>query len=143
MSLNYKITGSAEWLKKLSVVTSTTKQKQILRSAVRAAAKPARQILKTTEPQDTGATSKAITVVVRGKGYSIQAFIGADVDYKKGNKQPSRYDHLTEYGWETPDGRSIPGQHTVQKAAEASQQQALAAGTQKVIDGIIKVLKNG
>jgi len=77
-------------------------QTQIVRRAIREAASPIRDSLRTTAPKDTGTLRKSIWLKVDGKGFRTYGIIGPRrgfVEYIRNKKlRPTKYVRLVDLG---------------------------------------------
>ncbi|HEX8348651.1 MAG TPA: hypothetical protein VF598_01695 [Hymenobacter sp.] len=133
----------------LKGLQSKTAQKRVMRAGVRTAAANTKKVMKSNMPKDEGDLRISVIIVIRNKGYRFTANVGAGDSYSRADgkhpngKTPYFYDHLANEGYETRDGRSIPGSHYVERTADATKSQNQQIMMSKAIVEIDKLMAKG
>ena len=139
-----KVSGDKKLIKKLKELGNPKLAKRILKKAINAAARQVVKAARQNIESDTGALKKSITSKVVGKSFRYTAIIGADtaVVSEDGGK-PSNYDHLVEYGFQHPNGTTVPGRSFLRKGFESAAPAAQKMLEDKIAKEIEKAATKG
>lgn len=111
--------------------------KTIEKKVIRAGATPIAKGIRRNMPVDSGAAKKSIGIKVTRKG---RAVIGADAEYKLGDKQPAKYIHLIEFGHANTDGSVTPGIHPIERGAKDAEGESAQKMNDKASTELNKLL---
>ncbi|MCG3181197.1 MAG: hypothetical protein BIFFINMI_03572 [Phycisphaerae bacterium] len=141
----FKIDGLKELEAQLKDLASEKTAKKILRSAATKAIRPMRKEAKAQCPKDTGALKKSIDSKVNQRGMRVSAIVGSDTSVledgtkataKDQGPRAARHLHLVINGHITPEGKAVPANDFLTRAAQATQGQCLTIYEDSVRDGI-------
>lgn len=119
-------------------------QRKVLRNAVASGATPIAKATKAKVAKETGTLELSIGKKVKAypKSGSVVGVIGPRFSvtsmFKGRKRRPAYYAHLAEKGHIAENGKFIPGNRAIEKAAEESQPQALDAISTKLAKGVVK-----
>lgn len=95
-------------------------------------------------PSDKGDLKAAMIKKITNRGYHANGIVGADAEYVSENgDKPSHYDHLVEYGHQTPEGKTIPPHPYLRPAWDESIAAAQAKYAEVLAEEIEKAAKQG
>jgi hypothetical protein len=134
-----EIQGDKALIRKLRKLGDRRQLKKILRRATNAAAQVVVKAVRAEWPTDSGLSKRSVVkkIVSTKAGYS--AVIGIDkeaAEPRRGGSDefhiPSNIDHLIEFGWQTPDGKTIPAVAPLRRGYDAAKDEAEKRFAEKV-----------
>lgn len=135
------VEGDKKLIAQLKAFGSKTTAKRLMRKGIASAGQVVVKAAKSNVPKDTGTLKKSIKKKVIGKGFGMSCLVGADAKVLgpyKGKRQliPSYYDHLVEFGFQMPDGKTVPAHSFLRKGFNESKKAAQAAFESKLKEAI-------
>lgn len=132
--------GDKALIRKLKRLGDRRKLRKVMRRAVTAAAQVVVKGVRKRWPTDSGLSSRSVTKKVFKTRGGFGAVIGIDKDAEgvtHGRKHvPSNIDHLIEFGWQTPEGKSVPAVAPLRKGyddtADAARRRMVEKATQEI-----------
>lgn len=119
-------------------------QRKVLRGAVSSGATPVVKAAKSKVAQETGTLELSINKKIKAypKNGSVVGVVGPRFSvtsmYKGRKRRPAYYAHLAEKGHIAENGKFIPGNHAIEKAAAESESQAMNAISTRLAKGVVK-----
>lgn len=136
-----KLIGEKELIRKLKRLGDKRKLKRVLRKGTNAAGQVLVKSVRAGWPTDTGLSKKSVDKKVISTKAGYMVIVGVDrnaTGESHGRKHvPSKIDHLIEFGWQTEDGTTVPGQaplRTGYGAAEADAKRRFIAKAAEEIE---------
>ena len=134
--------GDKALIKKLKRLGDRRKLKKVLRRATSAAATVVVKGVRQAWPEESGLSKRSVTrkIISTKAGYS--AIIGIDKDAEgvaNGRTHvPSNIDHLIEFGWQTPEGRTVPAVAPLRRGYDATADAARKRFADKAAEDVEK-----
>lgn len=131
-----ELRGHKELIRKLKKLGDRRKLKRVVRKATAAAAQVVVKGVRAEWPEDTGLSKRSVTRKVTSGRAGYNGIIGVDKAAGDETHVPSNIDHLIEFGWQTPDGTTVPAVAPLRRGYDATQAAALARFAEKAAQEI-------
>lgn len=129
MSQTIQLKGFEQLLGRLERLEKAGAKRAMRRAMQKATAVLLKEV-KAQVPVDEGLLKRAQTSKLAGRGLVIRGIVGANVaklkEYDAAAQRPTNIDWLVEYGHVTEDGRVIPGNGFMRRAAQNASATAYA-----------------
>jgi HK97 gp10 family phage protein len=123
------VKGDKALIKKLKRLGDRRQLRKVLRRATTAAAQVVVKAVRKQWPTDSGLSKRSVTKKVIKTKSGFSAVIGVDKDAEGAKPDgtphvPSNIDHLIEFGFQHPNGTTVPARAPLRKGYDASKADA-------------------
>jgi len=116
---------------KLARLGDPKKTRRITKKGTTAGATVIAKGVRRAWPRLSGFSAKSVEKKIFPGRVGFTAIIGIDANAQQGRHIPANIDHLVEFGFQRPDGTTVPAKAPLKTGFEATRDAALAAYTSK------------